>query len=333
MIKISIIVPVYNVEKTVGRCVESIIAQTFKNIEILLIDDGSIDGSGTICDKYALKDARVKVIHKKNGGVGSARNVGLDNAIGKYVMFCDSDDYVEPTWCEKMYNSIEESDGFFSFCGYNSVRASGEIKNKKCMKSETSVSKKIIELYFTELLYSVWNKIFALAEIKANNIRFDEALCKAEDSIFVLQYLQIKVDNIGCVSECLYNYVFDIPTSLTKKTTLETWIVSCRFFREINKTMNLYDISFSEYSEIYYSNLIIAILQSLNALFDCNIERRELLARGREILNSDECKDAFRNGNIVNVHPIYKIVLQMRCFSLVYLFHRIVRLKYNFLNW
>lgn len=142
MVKISIIVPVYNVEKSVGRCVESIIAQTFKNIEILLIDDGSIDDSGTICDKYALKDARVKVIHKKNGGVGSARNVGLDNAIGKYVMFCDSDDYVEPTWCEKMYNSIEESDGFFSFCGYNSVRISGEIKNKKCVKDETSVSKK-----------------------------------------------------------------------------------------------------------------------------------------------------------------------------------------------
>lgn len=125
MYEISIIVPVYNVEKYIRRCIDSLITQTFKSIEIILIDDGSKDTSGAICDEYALKDERVKVIHKENGGVSSARNVGLDNATGTYIMFCDPDDYVDPTWCEKLYNSIIKR-GFYSACGYAIVNGEGE---------------------------------------------------------------------------------------------------------------------------------------------------------------------------------------------------------------
>ena len=126
MAEISIIVPVYNVEKYIRRCIDSLITQTFKSIEILLIDDGSKDNSGAICDEYALKDDRVKAFHKKNGGVSSARNIGLDNATGTYIMFCDSDDYVDPTWCEKLYNSIIKR-GFYSACGYAIVNGEGEM--------------------------------------------------------------------------------------------------------------------------------------------------------------------------------------------------------------
>lgn len=92
--KISIIVPVFNVENYLHRCIDSILVQTFKDFEVLLIDDGSTDKSGKICDEYAFNDNRVKVFHKRNGGVSSARNVGLNNAVGKWVTFCDSDDYV-----------------------------------------------------------------------------------------------------------------------------------------------------------------------------------------------------------------------------------------------
>lgn len=100
MCHISVIVPVYNSERTLSRCVESILSQTFSDFELILIDDGSTDSSDTICDNYGMADARVKVFHKKNGGVSSARNVGLGNAKGKWVTFCDSDDYVDCSWLE-----------------------------------------------------------------------------------------------------------------------------------------------------------------------------------------------------------------------------------------
>ena len=328
MSKISIIVPVYNVENYIRRCVDSLLAQTFTDIEILLIDDGSKDCSGSICDEYALKDDRIRVIHKANGGVSSARNAGLDNAIGKYIMFCDPDDYVEPTWCEKLFDAIESSGGFFACCGYNCVGLSGEIKQKKYIQNENlGPAEKLIDLYSTELLQSVWSKIFALTIIKQKNMRFDEAINKAEDVIFVLQYLRTKVCDISSVPEALYNYVFNVPKSLTKRVVPEYWDLNCRLFEEIRKTMKVYGVPFSEYSEIYYTNIIIAILQSLNALFDYNISKKELFLRGEKILNSDECKDAFQNGSITDVHPIYKIILQTRCFTLVWLFHWAVKFK------
>lgn len=96
MEKLSVIVPIYNAEKHLNRCIQSIINQTYTNIELLLIDDGSKDSSGEICDKYAASDERIRVFHKKNGGVSSARNVGLDNATGYYIAFVDSDDYLMP---------------------------------------------------------------------------------------------------------------------------------------------------------------------------------------------------------------------------------------------
>ena len=94
--KISVIIPVYNAEKTLHRCIDSILAQTFSDFEVLLIDDGSKDKSGEICDEYARKDSRIKVCHKENGGVSSARNTGLSKAMGEYVIHCDADDFIEP---------------------------------------------------------------------------------------------------------------------------------------------------------------------------------------------------------------------------------------------
>ena len=116
MPKISVIVPVYNVEKYLHRCVDSILAQTFTDFELLLINDGSKDSSGVICDEYAAKDSRVLVFHKENGGVSSARNMGLDNAKGEWISFVDSDDWVEKEYLETLYQ-----DGEFDFvtCYWN----------------------------------------------------------------------------------------------------------------------------------------------------------------------------------------------------------------------
>ena len=97
---ISVIVPIYNVEEYLNECVDSILNQTYKNLEIILVDDGSTDKSGIICDDYAKIDSRIKVIHKKNGGLSDARNVGIDRALGEFIIFIDSDDYIDHSMCE-----------------------------------------------------------------------------------------------------------------------------------------------------------------------------------------------------------------------------------------
>lgn len=113
---ISIIVPVYKVEQYLPRCIVSLLGQTYKNIEIILVDDGSPDGSGAICEEYANKDERIKVIHKRNGGASSARNAGLDVARGKYVCFVDSDDYVSSRFIERLYTLLLENDADIAQC-------------------------------------------------------------------------------------------------------------------------------------------------------------------------------------------------------------------------
>ena len=116
---ISIIVPVYNSEKTLSRCVESLQAQTETELEILLVDDGSTDGSGDLCDAFAQADKRIQVIHKENNGVSSARNAGIRKAQGDYVQFVDSDDYVDPAYCRSMREALEQGGGRLAVCGYH----------------------------------------------------------------------------------------------------------------------------------------------------------------------------------------------------------------------
>ena len=113
---VSVIVPIYKVEKYLGKCVDSIINQTYKNLEIILVDDGSPDNSGKICDEYAKKDNRIKVIHKENGGLSSARNAGLDVATGEFIAFVDSDDRIHLDFVEKLYRAIKEENADIASC-------------------------------------------------------------------------------------------------------------------------------------------------------------------------------------------------------------------------
>ena len=117
MPEISVIVPVYKVEKFLGTCIESILRQSFADFELILVDDGSPDNCGQICDEYAAKDSRIRVIHQKNQGLSCARNTGIDAAKGRYICFVDSDDYVAPDYCKVLYQLLSESDADFSVCG------------------------------------------------------------------------------------------------------------------------------------------------------------------------------------------------------------------------
>ena len=121
MKKISIIVPIYNIEKYLPRCLDSILAQTYKNLEVILVDDGSVDNSGMIADKYARNDQRIIVIHQVNKGVSAARNAGLDLATGDYIGFVDGDDYIEPDMYEILMRIIDEQQVDIAHCGYQMV--------------------------------------------------------------------------------------------------------------------------------------------------------------------------------------------------------------------
>ena len=129
--KISVVVPVYNVEDYLDRCVKSIISQTYENLEVILVDDGSADGSPVMCDSWAQKDPRIKVIHKPNGGVSSARNAALDAATGDFIGFVDSDDWIENDFYELLMKSLAENGSDIAFCGYYVVERSGEKKGYK----------------------------------------------------------------------------------------------------------------------------------------------------------------------------------------------------------
>ena len=124
---ISIVVPVYNVKQFLTKCLNSIISQTYSNLEIIVVDDGSTDGSATICDDYAKKDKRISVIHKENGGLASARNAGIDVAKGTYIGFVDSDDYIEPYMYEKLLQAILKYSCNIAVCGINYVFDDGEV--------------------------------------------------------------------------------------------------------------------------------------------------------------------------------------------------------------
>ena len=202
---ISIIIPVYKVEKFLEKCVNSVLEQTYKNLEIILVDDGSPDNCPALCDSLAKKDKRIKVIHKKNGGVSSARNAALDEAKGKYVCFVDSDDYVEPTYAEDLHKAITENDVQMAVCElfdvYEDKKEIGFSFDKDFVfdVSDTEAFNNNIEK-----LSSPTNKMYDAKVLK--NHRFRTNLKYGEDQTFNFEYFEM-IKSIACIHKPLYNYV------------------------------------------------------------------------------------------------------------------------------
>ena len=205
---ISIILPVYNAESYLRRCIDSILAQSYSDFELLLIDDGSTDGSGTICDAYAAKDSRVRVFHKENGGVSSARNLGLDNAQGEYITFCDADDYVAPDWLAAYGDAMAE-DVDLAIQGYYTI--DGDNVKVKSLQSSTgnTIDEKrqlIVSLMCQGVYGYLWVKLFRKELIAQNNLRFDVQSAFREDEQFFSKYLE-KTASFACVDRVGYYYI------------------------------------------------------------------------------------------------------------------------------
>lgn len=213
---ISVIVPVYNVEKYLPRCIDSILAQTFTDFELLLIDDGSKDTSGSICDEYAKKDTRIRVFHKDNGGVSSARNVGLDNAKGKWITFIDSDDWIGSSWLLAYLNNKDE-DIIIQGYTYSTQSDKTHIHVGNGNYIDRNIDKKLYELETCPMspIRIPWNKMYKLSIIKDNYIRFDQSVSLGEDYIFNINYMAF-CRTLKSIDEFDYYYM-DSPTGLNRK--------------------------------------------------------------------------------------------------------------------
>lgn len=207
MAEVSIIVPVYQVENYIRQCVDSILAQTFTDFELILVDDGSKDQSGQICDEYAEMDKRVKVIHKENGGLSDARNRGMDQMVGKYFMFVDSDDYIAPTIVECLYKNIVNQNADIAVCNFLYYFEDEREKNFSTnIKSEILSGKEVFYSRKNERNYGIWtvawNKLYRRDKLGKIRFRFGKY---HEDEFWANEIYQINI-KIVTIPECLYYY-------------------------------------------------------------------------------------------------------------------------------
>ena len=207
--KISLILPIFNVEIFLQRCLQSIVGQDYPNIEIILINDGSTDQSGSICDEFAKSDKRIKVIHKQNQGVSAARNQGIKLSTGDYCCFIDSDDYIEPNFVSTMIHYLEKYSGDLVCCSCIRERKDGYIEWRKGTPHIRYYNHlEAIEVLFSQQTFGgwPWNKIYRTSIIKNNNLLFREDLRICEDEVFILDYLLYSEKTIFIPNE-LYHYM------------------------------------------------------------------------------------------------------------------------------
>ena len=274
MDKISIIIPVYNVEAYLRKCLDSVIAQTYTNVEIILINDGSTDDSGVICDEYAKADSRIKVFHQPNKGASAARNIGLKNFTGQYIGFVDSDDWIEPNMYEVLYNLIKAKNTSFSVVSYFKEFDDRSVPmiDLEAISTECISQIDIIKYIFRGDIYKGfcivgWNKLYNAEFLQKNEIFYDETQITANDVLYTMA--------VVLSSNCTASYV-DIPlyhyrvrdSSLMRATSAS--VLATNTLAALKKVIDMLVNSGYEYLTVlvkkeicYYASVIaeIAIIQ------------------------------------------------------------------------
>lgn len=283
MEKISIIMPIYNAEKFLRQAVDSILNQTYKNLEVILVDDGSKDSSGEICDEYSKFDNRVRVIHKENGGSSTARNAALDIATGKYIMFADCDDFLEENSCEVLYNEIESKDADYVVGNYIHTNHQGEKWEKPLFDTEKYDNFKLsindFEKSFFVMNSVVWNKIYKRDFIEEHNLRFIKSDI-AEDAVFAT-YCYVHSDKGYYIKDVVYNYRQNekngsISTNCTK-----------HYFEKLNVSYKLIFENFETTNNLGFYRFFYARIMPylLCKIIDTNVLTKEELIEVLEMLS------------------------------------------------
>lgn len=235
---VTVIVPTYNTSKYIKKCIDSILNQTFKNIELIVIDDGSTDNTKDIIKK--IDDKRLKYIYKENGGVSSARNLGIDLSTGNYIMFVDSDDYIDKDFIEVVHNYAIKTECDIVRCGYRNVSLDGKVINEvKYPLGNIIFNKDSMDLIMKNIFFGYGGGIFLKKDI-IKNVRFDTSIKFAEDIKFICECFA-NGNSYGYVDYVGYNYLYN-DNSMTKKSNVEVRVKECidnvNVFESLSKYCN-----------------------------------------------------------------------------------------------
>lgn len=228
--KISIIVPIYKIERYLRQCIDSILAQTFTDFELLLIDDGSPDECPAICDEYAKKDARIRVFHKPNGGLTSARNCGLDNAKGEWIMHIDGDDWVAPTYIEELYNAAIKNDADIAICGFRFAYEDGRYIEEHPTLWDNNKSASL-NRYIASTWTTAWGSIHKSSLYHNNGVRSPKNITYCED-FHLMARLCYFADKVVSIDRPLYNYRQQ-SSSIMHNIDERTWMSARIVYKEI----------------------------------------------------------------------------------------------------
>lgn len=304
---VSLIVPIYNVEKFLNKCVDSLIAQTYKNIEIILVDDGSPDNCGKICDEYVLKDGRIRVIHKTNGGLSDARNAGIKMANGKYVLFIDSDDFVEEDFVESMVSELKD-DIDLVMCGKFINYSDGNVKII-CPKDKLvkNIEDTIIYINsFNEINMSMWGKLFRMDIAKRNLFPVGKT---SEDCFVISKYIG-ESKKCCILNKPLYHYYQNANSiSRGKKVSMdfiEGQLEQKKYIEKNFPNLSYVANTLYAYSYITIYNMYIGRNLKINDKRFINVPRQYL----KDVLKNPyiSYKKKIQYCMYVFVKPIYKYV-------------------------
>lgn len=244
--EISVILPIYNQEKYLSYCLDSLLKQTFTDFELLLIDDGSTDDTPVLCDTWRMQDKRIRVFHKNNGGVSSARNEGIERALGRYIVFCDPDDYVESDYLSDLYQLLPAEDAGDGFVvqGYEKNDANG-LKENKCFIFQSYFNEEIkVFLKRNELgdMFSPWAKLFSRSFLNKYHLRFEPQLCYFEDVLFILNC--ILHSNYIVIGDCVdYHYIIRSGTLSQKVNSFNSeynaFVLCDKIIKKVSKKYGL----------------------------------------------------------------------------------------------
>lgn len=229
---LSVIVPVYNAEKYVEECIGSILAQTYRNLELILVDDGSKDTSGEICRHWAQKDARVKYVYQENAGVGAARNLGLSNASGEWIAFVDADDYIEPNFCTSMTDVLGVN-GQVAFCAFRQVHGDRNEDSTEYTFETNVYPSRLFEFWKKKKKCSVWGAVYKKELLRG--IEFSESLYVGEDTLFLSEVI-VRSENLIYYDAPLYHYrvlensAYHGSFDRKKKSEIDAWQRICEVF-------------------------------------------------------------------------------------------------------
>ena len=321
---VSIIVPIYNSEKTLKRCIDSLLDQSYSDLELILIDDGSEDDSFGICRQYAEADARIHVLHQDNAGVASARNAGIELAAGEYLLFCDSDDYASPDWCEKLLQGgVRAKEDAWVVSNAYKVSFSGECKAIDDLQHHPK-SDTYCDIYLKYLSPYLWNKIYNAEIIRQNNIRFRPDVELGEDAVFNTEYYRF-CSSVTYIPEPLYYYC-DNADSAMQKYRPDKFELDARLFRA-----RLPLIQEDELPD-FCNRYLYFFVTLLDVVFDernTSMTKRQKVRYNKKMMNSEEFRFCAEHASGENESALYMKVLRTHNYSILQIFNKLAALKHG----